>query len=194
MAKGTLKFYFAYNSPYSFLGNTRIEKAVKPFDLEIERSPIYSPRGGGGGGPDLTAPKFKYLFKDLERFADLYDLKLNPGPFADTGKACRGFFFAREKRCEKAYHDAVYSARWLEGKDIGDEAVLGDIAEKCGLDRKEFLAALDLSKYSAALDASNKAGESDEVFGFPTFIIEGEKFWGNDRIELLVRHLEKTRG
>ena len=123
----------------------------------------------------------------------MYGLNLNPGPFTDTGKACRGFFFAKEKGCEKAYHDAVYSARWLEGKDIGDEAVLGEIAEKCGLDRKAFLAALDHPKYKAAIDASNKDGEADEVFGFPTFIVEDEKFWGNDRIELLVRHLKKGK-
>lgn len=189
MARRKLKFYFAYNSPYAFLGNHRIDEAVKPFDVEIERKPIYSPRSGGGG-PDLNAPKFRYLFKDVGRFADAYGLALDPGPFADTGKACRGFFFAREKGCEKAYHDAVYAARWLEAKDIGDDAVLAGIAERCGLDRTAFLAALDDPAYAAALEASNKEGEADEVFGFPTFIVEGEKFWGNDRIEWLVRHLK----
>ena len=112
------------------------------------------------------------------------------GPFADTKKACIGFLFANEKGKGKAYHDGVYAARWLEGKNIGDENVLAEIAEKAGLDRNEFLAALNDSRHEAALERSNKDGEADDVFGFPTFIYEGQKFWGNDRIEWLVRAIE----
>ncbi|MFQ5458604.1 MAG: 2-hydroxychromene-2-carboxylate isomerase [Myxococcota bacterium] len=188
MAKGKVRFYFAYNSPYAFLGNSRIDRELAPFDLEIERKPIYGK--ASGGGPDLNSPRFQYLFKDIGRFADAYGLKMNPGPFADTEKACLGFFFAREKGCEEAYHHAVYSARWLEGRDIGDVGVLGDIAAGCGLDRDAFLAALDNPAYAEALAASNKDGQADGVFGFPTFLYEGEKFWGNDRIEWLVRHIK----
>lgn len=191
MAKGKVGFYFAYNSPYAFLGDSRIDGELAPLGVEIERKPIYSPPASSGG-PDFNSPRMKYLFKDVSRFADAYGLALNPGPFANTQKACLGFFFAREKGCEEAYHHGVYGARWLEGKDIGDEGVLGDIAEKCGLDRTEFLAALDNPKYAEALAASNKEGETDEVFGFPTFMYEGEKFWGNDRIEWLVRHIKAS--
>ena len=188
MATSKVTFYFAFNSPYAFLGNTRIEKELAPFSVQLECKPIYSPRSGGGG-PDFDSPKLKYMFKDIARFADAYGLKLQPGPFADTGDACRGFFFAQKKGCGRAYIDAVYSARWLEGKDIGDVSVLTEVAEKCGLDREAYLAALKDPANEAALQQSNKDGEADEVFGFPTFMYEGEKFWGNDRIEWLVREI-----
>jgi len=182
-----VRFYFAYNSPYSFLANSRLERELAPFGAEVEYRPVYSPRTGGG--PDLSSPKLKYLFEDVQRFADAYGLSLNPGPFADTRKACLGFFFANERGRGKAYHDGVYGARWLDGKDIGDEGTLAEVAERGSLPRAEFLAALTDSRYAAALDASNQGAQADEVFGFPFFLYGGQRFWGNDRIEWLVRAL-----
>ena len=184
-----VKFYFAYNSPYSFLANTHIEQDLAPLGVSLEFKPLYSPRPGGF---DLNSPKLKYvLTQDVPRFAEAYGLRLNPGPFADTQKACWGFFFAQEHRRGKAYHDGVFSARWLEGKDIGQEETLTGIVERCGLDRQVFLSALQDARYEVALQASNKAAAVDELFGIPLFIYEGQKFWGNDRIEWLVRAIQK---
>jgi 2-hydroxychromene-2-carboxylate isomerase len=183
-----VKFYFAYNSPYAFLANTHIEQELAPLGVSLEYKPVYSPRRGSG--PDPNSPKLKYMFADVRRFAEAYGLHLNLGPFADSKKACLGFFFAQEKGCGKAYHDGVYNARWLEGKDIGQEEMLAGIVESCGLGRQEFLSALQDARYEAALEESNKAAEVDEVFGFPFFIYEGQKFWGNDRIEWLVRAIQ----
>jgi len=84
-----VRFYFAYNSPYSFLANSRLEKELAALGAEVEYRPVYSPRTGGG--PDFNSPKLKYLFEDVQRFADAYGRALNPGPFADTRKACLGF-------------------------------------------------------------------------------------------------------
>ena len=192
MENKRVRFYFAYNSPYSFLANTRIERELAPFGVEIDYKPVYSPRTGGG--PDLNSPRIKYIFEDVGRFAEVYGLALKPGPFADTRKACLGLFFAKEKGRGKTFHDDVYRARWLEGKDIGREETLAEIATRLGLDRQAFLTALEDARYEAALGASNKDAAADEVFGFPFFIYEGKKFWGNDRVEWLVRELKKGEG
>jgi 2-hydroxychromene-2-carboxylate isomerase len=188
MARPKVKFYFAFNSPYAFLSSTRIDQALAPRSVELECKPIYSPRTGPP--PDFNSPRFRYIFQDVQRFAAAYGLTLNPGPFADTGKACAGFFFAEAQGRGKAYRDAVYAARWQEGKDIGEEAVLGEIAEKCGLDRGAALATLADPTYRQALEQSNRDGEADGVFGFPFFVYGDQKFWGNDRIEWLVRAIE----
>ena len=160
-------------------------------DVEIDYKPVYSP--ASGGGPDFDSPKLKYIFEDVARFADEYGIALNPGPFADTRLACKGFLFARERGCGKGFHDRVYEARFLEEKDIGDEDILADLAERAGLDRAEFLSALADPDYEAALEASNANAQADQVFGFPFFVFEGKKFWGNDRIEWLVRELDRSR-
>ena len=186
MAAKRITYYFAYNSPYSFLANTRIVKELAAVGGEARYRPLYSPRTSGGG-PDIGSPKMQYLFEDVRRFADAYRLELNPGPFADTRKACLGFLYAEDKGKGRAYHDSIYAARWLEGKDLGAEDVLFGIAETCGLDVMDFRVALTESRYQAALDQSNKEGQEDGVFGVPTFIYDGQKFWGNDRIEWVVR-------
>jgi len=189
MEKEYVKFYFAYNSPYSFLASTRIEKDLALCGAEVKYYPVYSPRRGGGG-PDPSSPRFKYMFEDVGRFANAYGLSLNPGPFADTRKACLGSFFAEDKGRGQAYHESVYQARWLEAKDIGQEEVLAGIAERCGLDRQDFLLALQNPRYEAALERTNKDAEANGVFGFPFFIYRDQRFWGNDRIEWLVRALK----
>ena len=189
MEQKQVRFYFAYNSPYAFLANTHLEQDLAPFAVTLEYKPVYSPRRGGG--PDPNAPKMKYLLEDVRRFADAYGLRLNPGPFADSRKACLGFFFAQARGCGTAYHDGVYTVRWLDGKDIGQDEVLAEIAERCGLSRAEFLAALRDTRYEAALAQSNTDAETDGVFGFPFFVYAGQKFWGNDRVEWLVRAIQQ---
>jgi len=177
MTKKSVRFYFAYNSPYSFLASSRIERELAPLGAEAEHKPVYSPRTGGA--PDLNSPRFRYLFEDVLRFAD-------------SKQACCGFFFAREKGRGAAYHDGVYRARWLEAGDIGQEETLAEVAERAGLARAEFLAALREARYEAALERSNEDARAEGVFGFPFFIYEGKRFWGNDRIEWLVREIKKS--
>ena len=184
-----VRFYFAYNSPYSFLANTRIHSHLAPLGTEVEYRPVYSPRTGGA--PDLNSPRFSYIFEDVGRFVEAYELQLRPGPFADTKKACLGFFVADEQGKGRAYHDGVYAARWLEEKDLGQEETLAQIAERAGLDRRAFLAALGERRYEAALERSNEDAKTDGVFGFPFFVYAGKRFWGNDRIEWLVREMTK---
>lgn len=184
-----VRYYFAYNSPYAFLANSRLERELAPFRVEVEYKPVYSPRAGGA--PDLQSPRFRYLFEDVTRFAEAYGLALRPGPFADSRRACLGFFHARREGRGRAYHDGVYEARWLRERDIGDADTLAEVAEAAGLERAPFVAALEDPRYEAALAASNGDAQTDGVFGFPFFIYGGKRFWGNDRLEWLVRELAK---
>lgn len=190
MSDDRVTFYFAYNSPYAFLANTRIEAELAPYPVAIAYKPVYRP--AGGGGPDFSSPRFRYMREDLARFAAAYGLALDPGPFADTAMACRGFLFADEAGQGKAYHDRVYRARWLEGGDIGKAETVAAIAAACGLERAAFGAATgESSPQAAALARCTAEAEADGVFGFPFFVYRGHKFWGNDRIEWLAREIAK---
>lgn len=190
MADRVVSFYFAFNSPYSFLASSRIERELAPLNVELRCKPVYSPRAGGA--PDPNSPKFRYMFEDVRRFADAYGLKLNPGPLADTRNACIGFLFAQDRGVGAAFRHSVYAARFLEAKNIGDQEVLAHAAGQCDLDRDEFIAALKDQRYLGALDSSNKEAAADGVFGFPFFVADGKRFWGNDRIEWLIREIQKA--
>jgi len=186
MGKAPVIFYFAYNSPYAFLANTRIDDALAPLDVKTERRPVYQP--SSGGGPDFNSPRIRYIVQDIGRFAKSYGIELNPGPFADTGPACLGYLYAEESGAGKAFHDRVYRARWLEGRDLGDAATLIELARASGLDEPGFLAAIkDPSPYAKARADHAAAAKTDGVFGFPFFVYKNQTFWGNDRIEWLVK-------
>ncbi len=186
----TVRFYFAYNSPYAFLASARLERELAPLSVAVQYQPVYSPRTGGG--PDPNSPRIKYMAEDVRRFADAYGLHMNPGPFADTRLACLGFLYARAEGRGKVYHDGVYAARFLEAQDIGQPKTLAAIAERAGLDAGCFLAALKDEQWEAALQASNQAAQADGVFGFPFFVFQGQHFWGNDRIEWLIRAIQSA--
>jgi 2-hydroxychromene-2-carboxylate isomerase len=188
-----VRFYFAYNSPYAFLANTRIERMLAPFGATIEYKPVYQPRNAAAAEEYMRSPKFRYVFEDVVRFADAYGLRLRPGPFTDTRRACLGFFHADAHGRGRAYHDRVYDARFLEEADSGQDATLARIAQQAGLDRGQFLAALDDPAIAAALEKSTRDAEADGAFGFPFFVWNGKHFWGNDRLEWLVRAMEQAR-
>ena len=188
-----VRFYFAYNSPYAFLANTRIEGMLAPLGATIEYKPVYQPRNAAAADEYMKSPKFRYVFEDVVRFADAYGIRLRPGPFTDTRRACLGFLHADAQGRGRAYHDRVYDARFLEEADIGQDATLAGIAEQAGLDRARFLAALDDPAIAAALEKSNRDADADGAFGFPFFVWNGKHFWGNDRLEWLVRAMEQAR-
>ena len=185
-----VKYYFAYNSPFSFLANMHVAHDLSAYDVELEYKPVYSPRSGGGG-PDLHSPKIKYMMEDFQRQLMASGMRAEPGPFANSKKACMGLLFAQEHGKGTTYHNAVFRARWLEEKDIGHDETLATIAERSGLEHQAFLAALQDARYEQALEQSNKDAEADEVFGFPFFVYNGQKFWGNDRIDWLVRAVQR---
>ncbi len=187
----TVRFYFAYNSPYAFLATTRLARELDPLGVALDYRPVYSPRTGGG--PDPASPRMRYLREDVARFADAYGLRLNPGPFADTRLACVGFLFARAEGRGKAFHDRVFAARFLDAQDIGRREVLAAIADAAGLDREAFRAALDDPRWEEALAASNRAAKDDGVFGFPFFVFRDQRFWGNDRLDWLARAIRAGR-
>jgi 2-hydroxychromene-2-carboxylate isomerase len=180
----TVRYYFAYNSPYAFLANTRLDGLLAPLGVRIERRPVYSPRAGAG--PDPSSPRIRYVVEDVRRFAASYGLPMHPGPFADTRLACLGFLWAAAEGRGTAFHDGVYARRFLEGGNIGDRDTLAAVAVRAGLHRERFLAALDDPQWERALAASNEAAHADGVFGFPFFVFRDQRFWGNDRLEWLV--------
>ena len=95
MSKNRVTFYFAYNSPYAFLANTRIDRELATLGVDVDPVPVYRPRAGGGG-PDMNSPRMRYIIQDVARFAEAYGLDIDPGPFSDTGRACRGYLFAKD--------------------------------------------------------------------------------------------------
>jgi len=85
----------------------------------------------------------------------------------------------------------VFRAYFVDGRNIAETAVLLEIAEALKLDREEVSGAFSDTATKARLKAEIDLAEARGVFGSPFFIVEGEAFWGNDRLPQLERWLEK---
>lgn len=101
-----------------------------------------------------------------------------------------GCYFAREPERERAYRRAVLAAHWGDGSDISERAVLQRCALGSGIDPDAFLQALDATPYREVLASGHARAERERVFGVPFFIVEDQRFWGNDRLDALVNHLQ----
>jgi predicted DsbA family dithiol-disulfide isomerase len=100
-----------------------------------------------------------------------YGLDLNPGPFGiDSRPALVGAKYAEAQDVGDAYHETIFKAYWLEGRNIEDRAVLTDVATAIGLDADAFLAALETETYQAAMLSDVAQAQAYGLHAVPALI------------------------
>ena len=130
--------------------------------------------------------------RDLQRWAARHDLPFRmPSQFPiKTSRALRGSLVARRYGLEDAYLDAIFSAYWEhDDASIASYEGLSRIAGEIGLDGGSFEAECDSDEVRTALAAVTERAMAEGVFGAPTFVIDGEIYWGKDRFEFIDAHL-----
>jgi len=191
----TVKFYFDFKSPFTYL-------ALEPA-LALERSHRISlrflprdfePRMAYGGELEQRQPhdwnKVRYLYADARRFANERGLIIRgPQKLFDSRLANLSGLYADRHERFREYAPRVFERFFKRELDLEDPAALAIVLRECGLDANDF------SRYAAADGASDLAhaaaeADRDGVFGVPTFIVAGEPFWGNDRVEWVIKKLD----
>ncbi len=191
MASKVVRYYFGFASPFSALADARIDGLVEEAGAELDPIPVTAPPSEPPQGFAATLQEYKrsYNYADAARWAHKLGLPWHssepPQQPVDALDASAGYYVAREKGAERAYRNGVFRAYWAQGRNINDRHVLGDCARDAGLSRDAFLKELDDQQYREALLARAMAGLEDRVFGVPLFVVDGERFWGNDRLEFL---------
>jgi 2-hydroxychromene-2-carboxylate isomerase len=109
----------------------------------------------------------------------------------NTVKALRATL-ALPEASRKAFRDAVFRAFWAEDRDISDDAVLADLMARTGADPAEILAATSNPEIKTALIAATDAAVARQVFGAPTFVVDDELFWGQDRLDAVAHALSRS--
>ena len=88
----------------------------------------------------------------------------------------------------------AYKARWSESRDLGDPKTIGEMAEEVGIDPQTAMSAMDDPATHQELLAIRSQFAQDELVGVPFFVYEGQRFWGQDRVDALLRHIAKIHG
>ena len=191
MAPKVVRYYFGFASPFAALADARIDAVVGEVGAELDPIPITAPPSEPPEGIAGTLLDYKrsYQYEDAARWARKLGLPWHSsappeGP-VDALDASLGYYIAREKSREREYRNGVFRALWAEGRDIDDRDVLGDCARDAGLSRSDFLKGLEDERYREALMSRAVTGFEERVFGVPLFIVDGQRFWGNDRLDFL---------
>ena len=141
---------------------------------------------------DEPRAKLSNRRRDLQRWAARYDLPFRmPDRFPiKTSRALRGSLVARQYGLEEAYLDAIFSAYWEQNDpSIAEYAGLTRVAAGIGLNEDGFVAECESEAVRTGLAEVTERALAEGVFGAPTFVIDGEIYWGKDRFEFIEAHL-----
>lgn len=192
----TFDFYFDFSSPYAYFAADGIERLADETGSSCRWVPILLGAAFKASGNQLLIEqplKGAYSRHDWDRVARLLGVPYRfPDPFpVATHAAARVFWWldASAPEAAKAFGRAVFAAYFAHGRNIGDKAVVAAVAGECGHDPAAALAAVDDPAFKAKCKDETESAIAKGVFGSPFFLVDGEGFWGSDRLEMVGRWL-----
>ncbi|MEM6581432.1 MAG: 2-hydroxychromene-2-carboxylate isomerase [Pseudomonadota bacterium] len=191
----SIKFYYDFLSPYSYLASLQLPAIALRHDCTIDYLPIsvlrLMEKVGNQPTTILCEAKLSYALQDLGRWAQKYEVAITPNPHLNTidvEPLLRGAIAADDAGLTEAYNKAVFEAYWVE------QAAFRDLSElKSILENAQFPGAQELLELSSGLEdrlhANIASAVADGVFGVPSFVCDSGLFFGNDRLDFLEQEL-----
>lgn len=192
-------FYLDFISPYTWLALKGAERFAQEHRVEWEVRPVvYAALLTAHGlvGPAETAAKRRYTFYDVSRIARLNGWRISGPPrhpFRSL-EALRTLFLFREDPYALKLAVRLADACWAEGRDLEDAEVRSECVDQVGLDASDLEERIAAPGVKDGLRGLTESAITDGIFGVPTFVVEGELFWGHDRLEHLARFLSGDLG
>jgi len=193
-AREPIHFYFDFLSSYGYFASLRIEALAERHGREVRWHSMLlgvAVMKTMGLKPLLDTPlKCDYVLRDTARYMRRHGLQLKrklTDPFMDPRAAARGFYWVRRHRPgqEATFAHAAFDAYWREGRDLGAAADVAALAPAIDVLPADLLAGIESDAARSDLRDAVAASLALGVFGSPFFIVDGEPFWGSDRLELL---------
>lgn len=185
-----IAFWYEFASTYSYLAAERIEKEAAAAGVEVDwqpflLGPIFAESGWRDSPFNIYATKGAYMWRDVAREAESRGLPFTrPSVFPRHSLlAARVAMVARDGGWVGDFTRAVFRANFAEDRDIADRAVIAGIVESCGGDPDAALAAAAGPEIKARLRDQVERARGLGIFGAPSFIVNGELFWGDDRLD-----------
>lgn len=197
----TIDYFFTLVSPFAYLGHRAFLAVAAEHGAEVRCRPVALPAifEQTGGVPLAQRPQARrnYRFIELQRWRDKRGVPLNLRPKhfpTNPTLADRAVIALVEAGADPtAYMDAVFRACWAEERDIADRSLLAELLGAVGHAAGPVLEAAESDKAAAIHKANTEEAVAGGVIGSPTYVLNGEPFWGQDRIELLADALKSGR-
>jgi 2-hydroxychromene-2-carboxylate isomerase len=190
-----IDFYFDFSSPYGYLASTRIDElAARHGRVVCWRPFLIGALYKQLGYMPLEQPgKRAYFLHDVPRSARAMGIALTiPASFPEALIApARALYWIADQDPAKAaaFGRAAFRAYWAEGRKLAEPAVVAEIAAGQGFAKERVLVALADQTIKDRLKAETDAAIAAGIFGSPVIVIDGEKFWGSDRLHQIDKWL-----
>ena len=194
----TLDLYFDFGSPTAYLAYKRLLQLSSQYGLTINYIPILLGgifKASGNTSPVSVAAKGKYMLEaDLPRFAKRYGVALNFNPHfpINTLPLMRGAIAAQQLNCFDAYAEAIYNGFWVAQKNLGELDTISATLSSAGIDAEALLAKATQGDVKQQLIANTDAAVARGAFGAPTMFMDGEMYFGQDRLDFVEQALANS--
>jgi 2-hydroxychromene-2-carboxylate isomerase len=196
----TVDYYMTLNSPWTYLGSALFAEIAKRNDATINIKPCkFGPifeQTGGLPLPKRSPQRRAYRMMELKRWRDVRGIpvKLEPKHFPCDDTAATRLVIAAKLQGKDAHKLSLELGRalWEREESLADPATISSAAQRAGFDAAELRPGYSDAELDVLHDQFTKEALIAGVFGAPSFVLpSGEIFWGQDRLELLERALNK---
>lgn len=194
----TVDYYFVPQSPWTYLGHERFAALLRDTGTAVRVRPMdlgkIFPLSGGLPLQKRAPQRQAYRLLELRRFSEALGIPIHPEPrfFPVAGDPAARLITAvvQHDGDEAAMRltGAVLAAVWAQERDIADDGTLAALLAETGLDATR-LAQSRQPEVQTRYDENTQAAIDLQVFGAPTYVIDGEPFWGQDRLDFVARRL-----
>jgi 2-hydroxychromene-2-carboxylate isomerase len=183
-------FWYDFASVYSYVAASRVERLAEAAGVDIVwrpflLGPIFAAQGWSTTPFDMYPAKGRYMRRDVERLCALYDLPFRAPsvlPRNSVLPAAVGIL-ANSENWAPAFTRAVFHANFVLDRDIGSEDVVHNVLEGLGQPAELCIRHATSAEGRRELRSQTQEAIDLGIFGAPSFIVAGELFWGNDRME-----------
>jgi len=187
-----IEFWFDFSSPYGYIAAQLIDDVAARHGRSVNWHPILLGPvfKAVGTAPLTTLPiKGEYSKHDFARMARFHKVAFRlPEKFpVGTQVAARAFYLVadRDAALARDFAKRVFRAYFAEGRDVADPAVVMEIAAAAGIDVAALAEPLKGEAIKERMKAEVESAMRSGVFGSPHFVVDGEPFWGVDRIPVM---------
>lgn len=181
-----VEFFYDYLSPFSYLADTRLPEIARRTGAEIAYRPILMGaimKSVGNAGPLSIPSKAAYNIAEFQRWAKRYGVPAQFSPYFpfNTIRIVRGAIAAQLVGRFAKFHSAAFRAIWEQAQDLSKEEALQRLLNEAQIDPALIEGDEIKNRLRANVDEAVERG----AFGAPTFFVNGEMFWGNDRLDFV---------
>jgi 2-hydroxychromene-2-carboxylate isomerase len=192
-----IEFYFDFSSPYSYIASELIDDLAAKYGRQVKWRPMLLGVVFQKTGQPLLVNvplKGEYSLRDFARSARYHGVPFSfPAKFPlSTVSPARAYYWLHGQDCAMArrFARAIFRAYWVEGRDISDMALVLDVAAGLGADREALATGMVTPQIKERLKVETDSAIAKGMCGAPYFLVDGEPFWGADRLPQIEKWLQ----